>query len=104
MQVCGPGGFIGCHLVQRLKRNEVWVRWGGLEFSYILGDGRHDSVVGDLRDQGFCRAIVDRRFDEVYQLAADMGSRLLHLYRRARPPASGLVSASRVRSIGAVFP
>jgi hypothetical protein len=33
-----------------------------------------DFVVGDLRDQGFCRA-VDRRFDEVYQLAADMGSR-----------------------------
>jgi nucleoside-diphosphate-sugar epimerase len=31
--VCGPGGFIGCHLVQRLKRDEVWVRWGGLEIS-----------------------------------------------------------------------
>jgi GDP-D-mannose 3', 5'-epimerase len=40
------------------------------EFSETEAD---DFVVGDLRDQGFCRAIVDRRFDEVYQLAADMG-------------------------------
>jgi nucleoside-diphosphate-sugar epimerase len=40
------------------------------EFSETEAD---DFAVGDLRDQNFCRAIVDRRFDEVYQLAADMG-------------------------------
>jgi nucleoside-diphosphate-sugar epimerase len=40
------------------------------EFSKTVAD---DFVVGDLRDQSTCRAIVDRRFDEVYQLAADMG-------------------------------
>jgi nucleoside-diphosphate-sugar epimerase len=40
------------------------------EFSETEAD---DFAIGDLRDQGFCRAIVDRRFDEVYQLAADMG-------------------------------
>jgi GDP-D-mannose 3', 5'-epimerase len=40
------------------------------EFSESEAD---DFAVGDLRDAGFCRAVVDRRFDEVYQLAADMG-------------------------------
>lgn len=40
------------------------------EFSETESD---EFVIGDLRDQGFCRTIVDRRFDEVYQLAADMG-------------------------------
>ena len=32
-----------------------------------------DFVIGDLRDQAFCRSVIDTRFDEVYQLAADMG-------------------------------
>ena len=32
-----------------------------------------DFIIGDLRDPYFCRHVVDRRFDEVYQLAADMG-------------------------------
>jgi hypothetical protein len=41
-------------------------------------------VISDLRDQGFCRAIVDRRFDEVYQLAADMGGAGLYLHRGTR--------------------
>ena len=40
------------------------------EFSETEAD---DFVIGDLREQSFCRAVVDRRFDEVYQLAADMG-------------------------------
>jgi nucleoside-diphosphate-sugar epimerase len=71
--VCGAGGFIGAHLVKRLKRDGLWVRGVDLkphEFSETEAD---DFVIGDLRDQSFCRAIVDRRFDEVYQLAADMG-------------------------------
>ena len=40
------------------------------EFSPTPAD---DFVIGDLRDPAFCRSIIDRRFDEVYQLAADMG-------------------------------
>jgi GDP-D-mannose 3',5'-epimerase len=71
--VCGAGGFIGGHLVKRLKKDGFWVRGVDLkfhEFSETLAD---DFAVGDLRDQGFCRAVIDRRFDEVYQLAADMG-------------------------------
>src|SRR6201981_3369046 len=71
--VCGAGGFIGGHLVKRLKRDGFWVRGVDLEFHEFSETKADDFVVGDLRDQGFCRSIVDRRFDEVYQLAADMG-------------------------------
>jgi GDP-D-mannose 3', 5'-epimerase len=71
--VCGAGGFIGSHLVKRLKREGMWVRGVDLKFPEFSETAADDFAVGDLRDQAFCRAIVDRRFDEVYQLAADMG-------------------------------
>src|SRR5215469_8667636 len=71
--VCGSGGFIGGHLVKRLKRDGFWVRGVDLKFHEFAESEADDFVVGDLRDQGICRAIVDRCFDEVYQLAADMG-------------------------------
>jgi GDP-D-mannose 3', 5'-epimerase len=71
--VCGAGGFIGGHLVKRLKHDGLWVRGVDLKFNEFSEIEADDFVVGDLRDQGFCRAVVDRRFDEVYQLAADMG-------------------------------
>jgi nucleoside-diphosphate-sugar epimerase len=71
--VCGAGGFIGSHLVKRLKREGFWVRGVDLKFPSFTLTEADDFVVGDLRDQNFCRQIVDRRFDEVYQLAADMG-------------------------------
>ncbi len=71
--VCGAGGFIGWHLVKRLKSEGFWVRGVDLKL-HESGDTRADDfVVGDLRDQLFCRCVMDRRFDEVYQLAADMG-------------------------------
>jgi nucleoside-diphosphate-sugar epimerase len=71
--VCGAGGFIGGHLVKRLKKDGFWVRGVDLKFHEYSETSADDFAVGDLRDQYFCRAIVDRRFDEVYQLAADMG-------------------------------
>ena len=71
--VCGAGGFIGGHLVKRLKRDGFWVRGVDLEFNQYTLTEADDFVIGDFRDQAFCRSIVDRRFDEVYQLAADMG-------------------------------
>src|SRR5215510_10808610 len=71
--VCGAGGFIGGHLVRQLKHDGFWVRGVDLKFHEFSESGADDFVVGDLRDQSFCRTIVDRRFDEVYQLAADMG-------------------------------
>src|SRR6201997_4353406 len=71
--VCGAGGFIGGHLVKRLKRDGFWVRGADLKFHEFSETESDDFAVGDLRDRSVCRAIVDRRFDEVYQLAADMG-------------------------------
>jgi GDP-D-mannose 3',5'-epimerase len=71
--VCGAGGFIGGHLVKRLKKEGFWVRGVDLKLHEFAETEADDFVVGDLRDPAFCRAVVDRRFDEVYQLAADMG-------------------------------
>jgi GDP-D-mannose 3',5'-epimerase len=71
--VCGAGGFIGGHLVKRLKKEGFWVRGVDLKFHEFAETEADDFVIGDLRDPAFCRAVVDRRFDEVYQLAADMG-------------------------------
>jgi nucleoside-diphosphate-sugar epimerase len=71
--VCGAGGFIGSHLVRRLKAEGFWVRGVDLkypQFSRTLSD---DFVIGDLRDPAVCRSVVDQNFSEVYQLAADMG-------------------------------
>ncbi|MDX1909087.1 MAG: NAD-dependent epimerase/dehydratase family protein [Bacteroidia bacterium] len=71
--VCGGGGFIGSHLVKRLKREGYWVRAVDLKYPEYSPSAADDFVQGDLRDQLLCREIVDRPFDEVYQLAADMG-------------------------------
>src|SRR3972149_856762 len=71
--VCGAGGFIGSHLVKRLKKEGHWVRGVDLkkpQYSRTVAD---EFVLGDLREQKFCVKILDRKFDEVYQLAADMG-------------------------------
>jgi nucleoside-diphosphate-sugar epimerase len=71
--VCGAGGFIGGHLVRRLKAEGFWVRAVDLKFPEYHETEADDFVLGDLRSQEFCAAVIDRRFDEVYQLAADMG-------------------------------
>ena len=71
--VCGAGGFIGGHLVKRLKREGYWVRGADIKFHEHAETVADDFVIADLRDPYTCREIVDRRFDEVYQLAADMG-------------------------------
>src|ERR1700736_2103494 len=71
--VCGAGGFIGSHLVKRLKREGFWVRGVDLKFPAFSDTEADDFVVGDLRDQSLCRQVVDGRCDEVYQLAAVMG-------------------------------
>jgi nucleoside-diphosphate-sugar epimerase len=71
--VCGAGGFIGGHLVSRLKRDGFWVRGTDVKFHEYAESAADDFVVGDLREQAFVRTVIDRKFDEVYQLAADMG-------------------------------
>jgi GDP-D-mannose 3',5'-epimerase len=71
--VCGAGGFIGSHLVRRLKADGFWVRGVDVKFPDFSETAADDFAIGDLRDPSFCASIVDRRFDETYQLAADMG-------------------------------
>lgn len=71
--VCGAGGFIGSHLVKRLKREGFWVRGVDLKFPEFSETEADDYLIGDLRDQTICATVTNRRFDEVYQLAADMG-------------------------------
>lgn len=71
--VCGAGGFIGSHLVKELKNQGFWVRGVDLKYPQFSETAADDFVVADLRDAGNCRMVVDRRFDEIYQLAADMG-------------------------------
>jgi len=70
--VNGAGGFIGGHLVKRLKAEGFWVRAVDLkqhEFSQLPAD---EFILGDLRDPELVRHVV-KGIDEVYQLAADMG-------------------------------
>ncbi len=71
--VLGAGGFIGSHLVKRLKREGFWVRGVDLKLPEYAETEADDFVMADLREQSVVRAVIDRRFDEVYQLAADMG-------------------------------
>ena len=71
--VCGAGGFIGGHLVRRLHQEGFWVRGVDLKYPDHRETEADDFVVGDLRDPAFCETLIDRRCDELYQLAADMG-------------------------------
>lgn len=71
--VCGAGGFIGHHLVNRLKAEGYYVVGADLQqpaFSKSEADEYH---IGDLRDNTFCARLFRQGIDEVYQLAADMG-------------------------------
>ncbi|MFI5372228.1 MAG: NAD-dependent epimerase/dehydratase family protein [Candidatus Eisenbacteria bacterium] len=71
--VCGAGGFIGSHLVKRLKSEGYWVRGVDLKRPEYSATAADDFVLGDLRDPGLVERVVSPRFDEIYQLAADMG-------------------------------
>jgi len=71
--VCGAGGFIGSHLVNRLKKEGFWVRGVDLKYPEFSKTTADDFVIGDLRCQDLVNRVIDKRFDEVYQLAADMG-------------------------------
>ena len=71
--VCGAGGFIGAHLVKRLKAEGMWVRGVDLKFPEYAETAADDFIEGDLREIDVCHRVFDQPFDEVYQLAADMG-------------------------------
>ncbi|HLR89907.1 MAG TPA: NAD-dependent epimerase/dehydratase family protein [Balneolaceae bacterium] len=71
--VCGAGGFIGGHLVNRLKEEGYWVRAVDLKENEFGNMNADEFVQGDLRDVRFVEQVVTSDLDEVYQLAADMG-------------------------------
>ena len=88
--VLGAGGFIGSHMVKRLRQEGYWVRGVDLKYPEFSSHQANEFVVGDLRDPymvrrciryggergNFYAQIVDKflePFDEIYQFAADMG-------------------------------
>ena len=71
--VCGAGGFIGGHLVKRLKKEGYWVRGADIKMHEYVGSLADDFIKGDLRDPRLVEEVIDQPFDELYQLAADMG-------------------------------
>src|SRR5512137_2441239 len=70
--VGGAGGFIGGHLVKRLKNEGYWVRGVDIKEHEFAKPPSDEFVLGDLRDQNVVKDVV-KGIDEVYQLAADMG-------------------------------
>ena len=71
--VLGAGGFIGNHMVDRLKKEGFWVRGVDLKQTEFNSSKADEFVMGDLRNYEFCKKILDQDFDEIYQFAADMG-------------------------------
>jgi len=71
--VLGAGGFIGSHLVKRLKQRGYIVKAADLKQPEFSTSPADEFLIGDLRDPIFCAEVLNKPFDEVYQLAADMG-------------------------------
>jgi len=77
--VCGAGGFIGSHLVELLKKKGYWIRGVDLKHPEFAKTAADDFLILDLREEKNCQKALfiketsKPEFDEVYQLAADMG-------------------------------
>lgn len=76
--VLGGGGFIGSHMVKRLKLDGYWVRAVDLKYPEFSTSAADEFIIGDLRQQELVQKVVDLNepasaFDEIYQFAADMG-------------------------------
>ena len=88
--VLGAGGFIGSHMVKRLKKEGYWVRGVDLKYPEFADTEAHEFIQGDLRDVNFVSRVIQFKgyqgnffnevpyrliepFDEIYQFAADMG-------------------------------
>ena len=88
--VLGAGGFIGSHMVKRLRSEGYWVRGVDLKYPEYSETEANEFVQGDLRDVEFVHRVIQykgeqgnffneipyrliRPFDEIYQFAADMG-------------------------------
>lgn len=71
--VCGAGGFIGSHLVKKLKKEGYWVRGVDLKYSEFSPTEADEFLILDLREKENAETAVSGKFHEIYQLAADMG-------------------------------
>jgi len=88
--VLGAGGFIGSHMVTRLREEGYWVRGVDLKYPEFSSTKAHEFIQGDLRDVDFVRRVLEFKgyggnfynsvplqyilpFNEIYQFAADMG-------------------------------
>ena len=71
--VLGAGGFIGGHLVTKLKNLGYFVRGVDIKWHEYKKSDADEFIVADLRDPIKVDTVIDSTFDEVYQLAADMG-------------------------------
>ena len=77
--VLGGGGFIGSHMVKRLRKEGFWVRAVDLKYPEFTETMAQDFVIGDLRDPKLVEKVLEcpinpeREWTEVYQFAADMG-------------------------------
>ena len=76
--VLGAGGFIGSHMVKRLKQEGYWVRGVDLKHPEFSPTAADEFFIQDLRDQELVKDSLglpspDFAFDEIYQFAADMG-------------------------------
>ena len=80
--VCGAGGFIGGHLVQRLKSEGFWVRGVDIKHHEFAKTAADEFVIGDLRDPSVCESVVRGGLDEVYQLAAGFAAQTCFMARQ----------------------
>ena len=88
--VLGAGGFIGSHMVKRLRSEGYWVRGVDVKYPEFGETEANEFIIGDLRSPGFVNSILEFKgylgnyyksvpnrliesFDEIYQFAADMG-------------------------------
>ena len=88
--VLGAGGFIGSHMVKRLRKEGYWVRGVDLKYPEFSDSEANEFIQGDLRDVDFVRRVIQYKgeqgnfynevpyryiepFHEIYQFAADMG-------------------------------
>lgn len=71
--VLGAGGFIGSHLVKRLKQEGFYVKGVDIKQPEFSDSHADEFIVGDLRDIHFVQRVIDEGTDELYQLAGDVG-------------------------------
>ncbi len=71
--VMGAGGFIGSHMVKRLKNEGYWVRGVDLKHTEFSKTSADEFIIGDLRDIDVVKNVIDQDMDLLYQFAADMG-------------------------------